>query len=344
MLLKSLRLLVVATQLLLCLGWVAQALAGQVRLAWDATTTHTDGSPATDLAGYHLYYWQGPSGTRQSVDVGNTTTYTLTGLVDGGTYSLAVAAYDTAGNESADSKTVTVTISSVNHAPLALADTSAATAGTPLSIAVLANDTDLDGNPLTITAVTQGMHGTVTPQNTSVTYTPAATFVGTDRFTYTITDGQGASALATVTVTVLPDRAASLVAAYHFNEGSGPTVTDASGHAHTGTIRGATWTTAGKFGSALVFNGTTARVTIPDAPALRLTTAMTLEAWVKPAVVTNAWRKVFAKGKQDYFLDATSDFNKVPSGGGEVWDGEDRDTWDSGLGGEHMDALGRDIR
>ena len=85
MLSKHPKLIFCAIQLLIFLVWVSQALAGQVILAWNATTTHTDGTPATDLAGYHLYYWQGSTGTPQSVDVGNKTTYTLTGLVDGGT-------------------------------------------------------------------------------------------------------------------------------------------------------------------------------------------------------------------------------------------------------------------
>jgi hypothetical protein len=116
---------------------------------------------------------------------------------------------------------------------------------------------------------------------------------------------------------------ASLVAAYSFNEGSGTTVTDASGHNNTGTISGATWTTAGKFGGALVFNGTSAKVTIPDAPSLRLTTDMTLEAWVKPSKVTRAWRDVIYKGNDNYFLEATTN-RKVPGGGGtfgpnDVW-------------------------
>ena len=51
---------------------------------------------------------------------------------------------------------------------------------------------------------------------------------------------------------------ATLVAAYGFNEGSGSTVADASGNGDTGTISNATWTTAGKYGNALVFNGTNA--------------------------------------------------------------------------------------
>jgi hypothetical protein len=98
----------------------------------------------------------------------------------------------------------------------------------------------------------------------------------------------------------------SLVAAYSFNEGTGTTVADASGNGNTGTISGATWTTAGKYGGALVFNGTNARVTIPDSASLHLTTGMTLEAWVNPSVVTGLWRDVIYKGNDNYFLEATN--------------------------------------
>ena len=48
----------------------------------------------------------------------------------------------------------------------------------------------------------------------------------------------------------------NLVAAYSFDEGAGTSVADLSGHANTGTIANGAWTTAGKFGKALVFNGT----------------------------------------------------------------------------------------
>ena len=76
-----------------------------------------------------------------------------------------------------------------------------------------------------------------------------------------------------------------LVAAYGFDEGSGTTVTDASGNGNNGTITNATWSTSGKYGKALQFNGTSALVTIPDAASLHLTTGMTLEAWVNPSTV-----------------------------------------------------------
>jgi hypothetical protein len=94
------------TPLLALILWGAQALAGQVQLAWDAPTTYTDGTPLTDLAGYHLYYWQNSAEVQQSVDVGNQTTYTLTGLVEGATYSVAVTAYTTSGTESSDSNRI----------------------------------------------------------------------------------------------------------------------------------------------------------------------------------------------------------------------------------------------
>jgi len=48
---------------------LSQAWAGQSQLAWDATTTHTDGTPATDLVGYALSYQPGPAGSPQRVDV-----------------------------------------------------------------------------------------------------------------------------------------------------------------------------------------------------------------------------------------------------------------------------------
>ena len=55
------------------------------------------------------------------------------------------------------------------------------------------------------------------------------------------------------------------VAAFGFNEGVGATAVDASGNANAGTISGATWTTSGKFGGALTFDGTNDWVTVAEA-------------------------------------------------------------------------------
>jgi hypothetical protein len=86
--------------------------------------------------------------------------------------------------------------------PVAVNDTATTANNTAVTIAVLANDSDPNGLPLSVVAVTQAPHGhaVINPNNT-VTYTPATGFVGTDSFVYTISDG-AASASATVTVTV----------------------------------------------------------------------------------------------------------------------------------------------
>jgi glucose/arabinose dehydrogenase len=114
-----------------------------------------------------------------------------------------------------------------------------------------------------------------------------------------------------------PGRSATpgLVAAFSFDEGTGTSVADASGNGNTGTITNATWTTTGKYGKALTFNGTSSRVNVSDATTLHLSTAMTLEAWVNPTTVSNAWRDVIYKGS-DYFLEATSTGGSAPAGGG----------------------------
>jgi hypothetical protein len=87
---------------------------------------------------------------------------------------------------------------------------------------------------------------------------------------------------------------AGLVAAYAFDEGAGISVGDTSGNTHTGTITGATWTTVGRFGSALSFDGTSDWVTVADAADLDLRTALTLEAWVYPTALSG-WRSVLMK-------------------------------------------------
>jgi CSLREA domain-containing protein len=78
------------------------------------------------------------------------------------------------------------------------------------TIAVLANDTDPDADALTITSVTQGAHGAVGNNGSSVSYTPNANFIGTDSFTYTVDDGHSHTDTATVTVTIVDTTAPTL--------------------------------------------------------------------------------------------------------------------------------------
>lgn len=89
-----------------------------------------------------------------------------------------------------------------NTAPAAVDDTATTVAGTAVTIDVLANDSDPDGDALTVTAVTAGANGAVSTDGRRVTYTPVSGFTGNGTFTYTIADGNGGSATASVTVTV----------------------------------------------------------------------------------------------------------------------------------------------
>jgi fibronectin type 3 domain-containing protein len=102
-----------------------------------------------------------------------------------------------------------------------------------------------------------------------------------------------------------------LVAYYTFNEGSGTSVNDSSGNGNTGTISGATWTT-GKYGGALSFNGRFSTVIIPDSASLRLSSGMTLEAWVFPTRTINGWEDVVYKDTDIYFLEGGSTGSQSP--------------------------------
>jgi len=77
--------------------------------------------------------------------------------------------------------------------------------------------------------------------------------------------------------------APGLVAAYGFNEGTGAVASDLSGNNLPGTLVGATWTTSGKYGKALSFNGSSSYVDLGNPAALQLTGSMTAEAWVRAA-------------------------------------------------------------
>lgn len=109
-------------------------------------------------------------------------------------------------NDGADSNiaTVYVSVASVNDAPVATADRGSTQAGRSVSLGVLANDTDVDGDVLTLTAVSPALYGTatITRDKLKIRYVPNAGFSGTDTFTYTVSDGKGGIATATVSVKV----------------------------------------------------------------------------------------------------------------------------------------------
>ena len=71
------------------------------------------------------------------------------------------------------------------------------------------------------------------------------------------------------------------VALWHFDEEEGDTVYDASGNDNHGVINGATWTSEGKFGYGLEFDGVDDYIRVLDDPTLDLTDEVTVEAWIK---------------------------------------------------------------
>lgn len=102
--------------------------------------------------------------------------------------------------------TVAMAIAPVNDAPLAVADSATTVKNTAVNIPVLLNDQDIDMDKLTIAAVSRSTYGgtvSITGGGTGVFFQPRFNFTGIDTFTYTISDGKGGTATATVRVTVL---------------------------------------------------------------------------------------------------------------------------------------------
>ncbi|MEN8178484.1 MAG: Ig-like domain-containing protein, partial [Pseudomonadota bacterium] len=94
-------------------------------------------------------------------------------------------------------------VTDVNQDPVAVDDSASTTMDTAVTIDVLANDSDADGDALMVSGVGTAANGTaVNNGDGTVTYTPNTGFSGADSFTYTIEDGFGLAASATVTITV----------------------------------------------------------------------------------------------------------------------------------------------
>lgn len=110
------------------------------------------------------------------------------------------------GSQQSAVATVSITVTAVNDPPVAVNDAATTSRNVAVNIAVLANDSDVEGSiaASSLTIATSPRSGSVTRKtNGTVTYTPKRSFVGTDSFTYTVMDTSGArSNVATVTVQV----------------------------------------------------------------------------------------------------------------------------------------------
>ena len=156
-----------------------------------------------DLDTLYIDSFTQPANGSVSDNGDGTFTYTSTANFNGAdsfTYTVAD------GNGGSDTATVDITVTPVNDAPTTGDDSVSTSEDTPLVItaaSLLTNDTDVDGDTLTITGFTQPANGVVVDNGDGTfTYTPGVNFKGTDSFAYTVTDGNGATDIATADITV----------------------------------------------------------------------------------------------------------------------------------------------
>ena len=106
-------------------------------------------------------------------------------------------------SDGTDSASATVTVTVSNDAPIAKPDTAETVSGVAVEIDVLANDSDPNGDELTLITVSTASGGTTSIDGDRVRYLPDEDFTGTDSFTYTVRDAGGSEATGEVTITVI---------------------------------------------------------------------------------------------------------------------------------------------
>lgn len=126
----------------------------------------------------------------------------VTGLAPHTLYTVTTTAINSAGSASGN-EAAAITFTTLNTNPTAPDGTAVATTGDTQTISLPFPTMDADGDPVIATNVTGGTHLSVDSFTaTTVTFTPATNFVGTDILTYAVSDGQGGTAVGTVIVTI----------------------------------------------------------------------------------------------------------------------------------------------
>lgn len=138
-----------------------------------------------------------PAGGAVVANADGTVTYTP----DPGFTGTDTFTYRVSDGQGGTSAPVTVTVR-VNAAPVAVDDSGSLPTDGDVTLDVAGDDTDSDGDTLSVTSVTQGAHGgVVVDAGGTVTYTPVRGWAGVDTFTYVVSDGRGGTDTGTVTVT-----------------------------------------------------------------------------------------------------------------------------------------------
>jgi Big-like domain-containing protein/purple acid phosphatase-like protein len=166
----------------------ALSSAAQVTLAWDPNTE-------PDLAGYKLYYGISSRSYQFSVDVGNLTSFPLSGLLEGQIYYFAATAYNFSGNESDFSNEVSTTIADVTSPVIsAVAASNISSSEATITWATdEASDSQVEYGPTPA-------YGSVTPADTSLLTAHAMTLTGllaTTTYHYRVNSRDAAGNLST---------------------------------------------------------------------------------------------------------------------------------------------------
>jgi hypothetical protein len=149
--------------------------------------------------GYHTI-WTGTDSTQPGAPRDFRLTFSATSYLVKGVKLYVDTDHDLDAWEEIDA--VRILRAGTNTAPVATDDSDETVIDVPVTIAVLTNDSDANGDVLTITAVTQGDHGSVEIVGSSVVYTPDSGYEGTDSFSYIVSDGFGGTDTATVSVVI----------------------------------------------------------------------------------------------------------------------------------------------
>lgn len=181
-----------------------------------------------------------------------------------GTDSYVYSVCNTAG--ACAQATVSLSIASVNDAPIVLANSDSTGQDTPVTTFVLNNDSDIDGTlqPLSVSIVTAPLNGSAVPNaDGSITYTPNTGYIGIDGYAYSVCDDQGACEQAGVTIqiseTAVPtcDAPTNLTATILSGTSavlSWDAVTNADGYQFQGRRIGSSWKNRGTANTSLTFN------------------------------------------------------------------------------------------
>ena len=112
------------------------------------------------------------------------------------------------------SSTATITITIINRSPIAVADAYTINVNKQTQFNVINNDSEPDGQSYSITSVGTASHGVVTLFGNNVNYSPASNYAGADSFIYTLTDASGATAIATVSITIINNAPIAIADSY----------------------------------------------------------------------------------------------------------------------------------